>query len=202
MKIAIISASVRTGRNSHRVALFFKKHIEAHNLASVELLDLKEYKFPIFNERLRNMKDPTAQVLEFADKIRKANGVIIVTPEYNGGYPASLKNIIDVLYAEWRRKPIAVATASKGQFGGSQVMTSLVFSLWKIGGWMVPSMYPGPNVEHSYSEDGTPTDKEATEKRAKAFVDELLWCMEASARMEATNSITNNNKYDYATYRN
>ena len=50
-------------------------------------------------------------MLEFADKITKAVGVIIVTPEYNGGYPASLKNAIDLLYAERKRKPVALATA-------------------------------------------------------------------------------------------
>src|SRR5258708_147309 len=108
MKIAIISASVRMGRNSHRVALFFKNYIETKNMATVDLLDLNKYKFPIFEERLRNIRNPTSSMLDFADKIRKADGVIIVTPEYNGGYPASLKNVIDLLFAEWRRKPIAL----------------------------------------------------------------------------------------------
>jgi NAD(P)H-dependent FMN reductase len=169
--------------------LFFKKYIEINSIASVDLLDLNEYKFPIFSERLRNIKDPTAGMLDFADKIRKANGVIIVTPEYNGGYPASLKNVIDFLYAEWRRKPIALAAASSGPFGGAQVMTSLVFNFWKIGAWMVPAMYPGSRVQVSYSEDGTPIDKAATEERAKPFIDELFWCMEASTRMETINTI-------------
>ena len=190
MKIAIISASVRIGRKSHRVALFFKNYIETNNLASVDLLDLNEYKFPIFEERLRNIKDPTAAMLDFANKVRKADGVIIVTPEYNGGYPASLKNVIDLLYAEWRRKPVALATASNGQFGGAQVTTSLVFSLWKIGVWMVPAMFPGPKVQELYDENGVPVDKETTGKRAKTFIDELLWCMEAGTRMEITNTIS------------
>ncbi|HVG40260.1 MAG TPA: NAD(P)H-dependent oxidoreductase [Chitinophagaceae bacterium] len=183
MNIAIISASVRIGRNSHRVALFFQNYITQNKLASVDLLDLNEYNFPIFDERLRLMKDPSPQVLQFAEKIKAANGVIIVTPEYNGGYPASLKNAIDLLYAEWKRKPIALATASDGQFGGTQVTTSLVFSLWKIGVLLVPAMYPVPKVQEAYNEDGQPTDKEATEKRAKAFIGELMWCMEANKRM-------------------
>ncbi len=184
MKIAIISASVRIDRRSHRVALFFKNYIETNNLATVHLLDLKEYKFPIFEERLRNIKDPTASMNEFSDIIRAADGVIIVTPEYNGSYPASLKNVIDLLYAEWRRKPIALATASYGQFGGSQVTTSLVFILWKMGVWLVPAMYPVPKVQDLYYENGMPVDKEATEKRTKPFIDELLWCMEAKKKME------------------
>lgn len=177
MTIAIISASVRAGRRSHRIALFFRNYITENNLANVELLDLNEYKFPIFEERLSNMADPLPEVLQFAEKIKLADGVIIVTPEYNGGYPASLKNAIDVLYKEWKRKPVALATASNGQFGGAQVATSLIFSLWKIGVLLVPAMYPGPKVQDAYMEDGTPTDREGTEKRAKIFIDELLWCM-------------------------
>ena len=188
MKIAIISASVRMGRNSHRVALFFTNYIETNNLATVDLLDLNEYKFPIFSERLRNIKDPTVQMLDFADKIRKANGVIIVTPEYNGGYPASLKNVIDFLYAEWRRKPIALATASSGPFGGAQVTTSLVFNFWKIGAWIVPAMCPVARVQSQYDENGTPVEKDAVEKRTRPFIDELFWCMEANTRIETTDS--------------
>ena len=177
MNIAIISASVRIGRRSHRIALFFKNYIIENNLAAVDLLDLNEYKFPIFEERLSNMKDPPPKAVQFAEKIKSADGVIIVTPEYNGGYPASLKNAIDLLYKEWKRKPVALATASNGQFGGAQVTTSLVFSLWKIGVCLVPAMYPGPQVQDSYNEAGIPTDKEGTEKRAGIFVEELLWCI-------------------------
>jgi NAD(P)H-dependent FMN reductase len=183
MRIAIISASVRTGRKSHRIALFFKNYIEQNKLAEVDLLDLLEYNFPVFEERLRLLKDPSKQVLDFAAKIVAADGVIIVTPEYNGGYPASLKNAIDLLYAEWKRKPVAIATASDGQFGGTQVMTSLSFTLWKIGVLLVPAMYPGPKVDEIYTEDGTPVNKEVTEKRAKVFIDELFWCMEAKKKM-------------------
>lgn len=188
MEIAIISASVRIGRNSHRVALYFKNYIEENNLGLVDLVDLNEYKFPVFDERLRFMKNPLPEVLQFAEKIKTAEGVIIVTPEYNGGYPASLKNVIDLLYPEWKRKPIAVATVSESQFGGTQVTTSLVFSLWKIGAWVIPAMYPVPKVQEAYNENGVPADKQRTDKKAKPFVDELLWCMEAHGKMPANKS--------------
>lgn len=185
MHIAIISASVRTGRNSHRVALYFEKYITENKLATVEILDLTAYNFPIFEERLRLMKEPTEAILQFAEKIKGANGVLIVTPEYNGGYPASLKNVIDLLYAEWKKKPIALATVSDGQFGGTQVMTSLVFSLWKIGVFLVPAMYPVPKAQDAYDEQGNAIDKVTTDKRAKNFLNELLWCMEAKKKMDA-----------------
>lgn len=181
--IAILSASVRTGRHSHRVALYFKNYIEENKLATVEILDLNEYQFPLFNERLKYQPDPSPSVVAFASKIKSADGVIIVTPEYNGGYPASLKNVTDLLYDEWHRKPIAISTVSNGPFGGTQVITSLQFSLWKIRAWTVPAMFPVPKVGDSFDENGNAADKTGTDKRAKGFINELLWCMEANRRM-------------------
>jgi NAD(P)H-dependent FMN reductase len=156
--IAIISSSIRTGRKSHRVALYFKNYLEANNLATVDILDLKEYNFPLFDERLQYQKSPATETLDFAAKIKSAEGVLIVTPEYNGGYPACLKNAIDLLYEEWHRKPVAIATVSDGIFGGSQVITS-------------------------FDEDGTPKEKTDIDKRASRFINEMLWCIEAKKRM-------------------
>jgi len=181
--IAIISSSVRTGRASHRVALYFTNYLETNKLATTEMLDLNEYRFPVFDERLRFQKDPSTQMLDFAGRIKTADGVIIVTPEYNGGYPASLKNVVDLLYDEWRRKPVAIATVSAGAFGGSQVITSLQFTLWKIGAWTVPAMFPVPKVQDAFDENGVPADQPGTNKRAAGFVNELLWCVEAKTKM-------------------
>src|SRR5688572_4950702 len=167
--IAIISASVRTGRNSHRVALYFRQFLEENKLATSEILDLNTYNFPVFNERLKYQNSPSKEVLDFANKIKTADGVIIVTPEYNGGYPASIKNVTDLLYDEWRRKPIAISTVSDGAFGGTQVITSLQFSLWKIRAWTVPAMFPVPNVNKTFNEDGIPAEPAAIEKRASNF---------------------------------
>jgi len=182
--ISILSASVRNGRNSHRVALFFKRFIEDRNMAEVDLIDLLDYDFPIFHERLNYLPSPSSQVIEFAQKIRSADGIIIVTPEYNGGYPASLKNVIDLLTDDWKRKPVAISTCSDGVFGGSQVITSLQFSLWKIKAWTVPVMFPVPNVQTSFDGEGIPNEPEVIGKRASAFMNELLWCIEARRSMD------------------
>jgi NAD(P)H-dependent FMN reductase len=181
--IAILSSSVRTGRQSKRVALYFKSFLETNALATSEVLDLAAYNFPVFEERLKNQPNPSAATLEFAEKIKAADGVLIVTPEYNGGYPASLKNVLDLLYEEWRRKPVAIATVSAGAFGGAQVITSLQFSLWKMQAWTVPAMFPVPKVQEMFDENGVASDPAATDKRARAFLNELLWCVEANKRM-------------------
>lgn len=181
--IAIISSSVRKGRKSHRVALYFRHFLEENNLATTEILDLKEYNFPLFDERLKYQKNPTPAMLDFAGRITAADGVIIVTPEYNGGYPAALKNVTDFLYDEWHRKPIAISTVSDGIFGGTQVITSIQWSLWKIRAWTVPAMFPVPKVKESFDKNGVPADKATTDKRARIFTGELLWCVEAKSKM-------------------
>ncbi|MDQ3050651.1 MAG: NAD(P)H-dependent oxidoreductase [Bacteroidota bacterium] len=183
-KITIIISSVRTGRKSPRVVDYFKNYIETNQLATVEILDLKEYNFPVFDERLQFQKEPTEGMLDFSAKIKGAEGILIVTPEYNGGYPPALKNAIDLLYEEWHRKPVAISTVSSGAFGGSQVITSLQFTLWKMHAWTVPAVFPVSKVGETFSEKGEPSDPTATDKRAKTFIDELLWCMEAGRKME------------------
>ncbi|XZF14298.1 NADPH-dependent FMN reductase [Chitinophagaceae bacterium MMS25-I14] len=181
--VAIISASVRTGRISHRVALYFKKYLEQNKVSTAEILDLNEYSFPVFNERLMHLENPSEKVLDFAERIKKADGIIIVTPEYNGGYPASIKNVVDLLYFEWKRKPLAISTVSNGVFGGTQVITSLLFSLWKIGAWVVPAMFPCPKAQEIFDEEGNPNDP-GIDKRAAAYIKELVWCMDAKSKME------------------
>ena len=184
--IVLIASSVRAGRKSHRVVLYLKKYLEEHQLATTEIVDLKEYDFPVFHERYSRLEAPTSAMQDFREKILKADGVLIVTPEYNGGYPASLKNALDLLYDEWHRKPVAISTASNGSFGGTQVITSLQFSLWKMRAWTVPAMFPVPKVQENYDEEGNPTDKEATDKRAGQFLRELLWCIEAKKKMDGS----------------
>jgi len=182
--IVIISSSVRTGRKSHGVALYFQNKILEQKKETVEILDLEKYNFPIFNERLIHQNSPIASAVEFSEKIKKADGVIIVTPEYNGGYPASIKNAVDLLIDEWKHKPVAISTVSDGQFGGSQVLISLQFSLFKLHALTSSVLFPVPKSIEVISVNGEPIDPERTGKRFSKFIDELRWLMEAKKRME------------------
>ena len=184
MKIAIISSSVRNGRNSHRVAIYFKNFIEQNKIADTEIIDLLNYNFPVFEERLKYLSTPSEGIKDFTNRIKNADGIIIVTPEYNGGYPASLKNAIDLLYDEWYHKPIALATVSEGQFGGSQVITSLLFTLWKIKALVATTVFPVIKVEETFDAEGNPSDRVSTDKRARAFFNELLWCINAKQKTD------------------
>ena len=177
--ISIISSSVREERKSHNVALYFQKYLQENKLATTEILDLKAYNFPIFQGTLKTLINPAENVLEFADKIKSSEGIIIVTPEYNGGYPASLKNAIDLLYEEWKHKPIGIVTVSSGPFAGSQALVSLQFTLWKMMAWTIPAMFSVATVDKAYDENGNAIDKSNSDKLAAIFIKELLWCIEA-----------------------
>lgn len=181
--IAIISSSVRIGRRSHSLALYFQNYIKEHNLATSEILDLKEFNFPIFDERLSKTPNPTDQQKLFSEKILKADAVIVVFPEYNGGYSAGIKNAIDLLYPEWHHKPVGLVCVSDGNFGGVNALTLLQTVFLKVKA--VPSgNFRVPKVQDNFKENGEPINKESTDKRAAVFMKEILWVAEAFHKMK------------------
>jgi NAD(P)H-dependent FMN reductase len=181
--IVIISSSIRPDRKSHRIALFFNQYIVDNKLASVEIIDLMECNFPLFNNPLKYLEEPADNVVAFAQKIKMADGIIIITPEYNGTYPASLKNAIDVLYDEWRHKPVGIVTASSGPFAGTQALIALQFTLWKMKAWTITEMFSAPNLQDTYDEAGKPADRKVSDELAGVFMKELLWCANADKKI-------------------
>lgn len=175
--IAIISASVREGRLSHRVALFVQKYITDNKLATAEILDLKAYNFPLFTERLMFQENPSEGVLDFADRFNKADGVIIVSPVYNAGFSAALKNVIDLLVKEWRDKVVAVASVTSGDNAGIATVLQIQSLLIKLGALVVPTSYTAIQAETGYDEQGNTTEEVAT-KRIGVFIRKLLHVIE------------------------
>ena len=180
--ISILSSSIRTGRKSHNVALYFQKYLSENYPVTTEILDLKEYKFPLFEAPLKYQKSPSEGALQFKDKIIASEGVLVVTPEYNGSIPASLKNGIDLLYEEWHRKPVAFSTVSSGDFGGLQALTHLQFVFWKIRAWTFTANFPVSRVQEKFDDLGVPTNLQETDEFAKIFIDEFIKCIESSKK--------------------
>ena len=146
------------------------------------MIDLLEYRFPIFDERLKYQEHPDPGMTDFADRIKSSDGIIMIVPEYNGGYPASLKNAVDLLTFEWRRKPVAFITVSDGNFAGTQVIISLQFVLWKMGAITVTGPMRIGNIDTVIDAKGMPADKESLDKRASSFIETLVWYIEANNR--------------------
>ncbi|SYZ74744.1 putative flavoprotein [Candidatus Zixiibacteriota bacterium] len=178
--LPIILGSTRRGRQSPKVARFIYKHLSQTGRVTTEILDLQEYNFPMMEERLRLRDDPPPRLQEFADKVNSADGLVIVTPEYNNGYPAPLKNALDYLLPEFKRKPIGIISVSGGPFGGLNALAQLRLVLLMMGAIPLPLRFPVMNIRESFNDDGTPND-ERYNKSAAAFIEELLWLTEAVA---------------------
>lgn len=170
MKLKIISSSIRDGRDSHKIANFLKNWMDKNTEINTEIIDLKERNYPLFTERLSFQKEKHPGAVKFSEEIKESDAVIIVSPEYNGGYPASLKNVIDLLYEEWQNKPIGLAMVSSGDMAGAQATHQLEFILYKIGAEVVKNRFHVGNVGQNFLDDGTTSNDEFYQKNAK-----FLW---------------------------
>ncbi len=182
--IPVILGSTRRNRQSVKVAKFALNSLQQTGRIETELLDLQELNFPMLEERLRFRNDPPPGIPEFSAKITRADAVLIVTPEYNNGYPGVLKNALDYLYTEYKRKPFGIITVSAGPFGGILCLTSLRQVVLALGGVPIPAGLPVAKVQDAFDADGNPVDP-AFRKRATAFFDELLWFTEALANQRS-----------------
>lgn len=172
--ITILSASIREGRLSHRVALFLKSYLEENQLATVEILDLKAYDFPLFTERFMYQENPSREVLDYVERFKRADGLIIVSPVYNASFPAALKNVIDLLVTEWKDKVVAVASVTNGTNAGISTIQAIQSLLLKLGAVVVPTMFTALRAETDYDAEGNPANAEAANRWVKGFIGKLL----------------------------
>ena len=182
--IPIIAGSTRRDRQSIKVARFVLARLKQRQGVETELLDLLEYNFPLMEERLHRRNDPPPRLKDYGEKIGRADSFIIVTPEYNNGYPGVLKNSLDYLLPEYERKPIGIVTVSAGGFGGINCLAQLRLVALGMGALPIPENLAVSHIRDSFKEDGTPNDP-AYEKRAADFLDDLLWFTEAVADRRA-----------------
>jgi NAD(P)H-dependent FMN reductase len=182
--VPVILGSTRRGRQSPKVARFVAERMRRTGHIEAEILDLAEYNFPIMEERLRLRDDPPPGLTEFSEKIRRADSIVIVSPEYNNGYPGALKNALDYLLPEYKRKPVGIVTVSAGGFGGINCLAQLRLITIGMGAFPIPAALPVSRVQDSFDEEGDPRD-EVYEKSANAFIGELLWFTEAVAAQKA-----------------
>lgn len=111
-KIQLIIGSTRENRVGAQVAEWVATHANKHGDIDLEIIDLKEVNLPFFNAATPPAYGPDTSDAgqAWAKRIDQGDGFIFVTPEYNRGIPAALKNAIDFLKAEWEHKPAVVVS--------------------------------------------------------------------------------------------
>ncbi len=129
LKIAILTGSTRPGRNNEAVAKWVHALASQRKDAEYELVDIQDFKLPLLDEPVPPSmgKYSKPHTKAWAAKIAPFDGYVFVTPEYNHGTSAALKNAIDFLYAEWNNK--AAGFVSYGSAGGARAVEQLRLSL-------------------------------------------------------------------------
>jgi len=180
--IPIILGSTRIGRQSLKVARFILSTMTRDPRFKTELLDLGLYDFPIMEQRLSEMKKVPPGLQSFSDKLERADGLLMVSPEYKGGVPGVLKNALDYLKpGVFRRKPVGICTVSSGGFGGLNCLMQLRLTILALGGVPIPDALPVSRVQEHFDEDGQPRDGTWSINFAY-FIDELLFYAKALAQ--------------------
>jgi NAD(P)H-dependent FMN reductase len=168
MFIPVILGTAREGRNSEKVAKFVLEEVRRAGLET-ELIDVRDYR----TEATNNTEEiPQAQKL--GTIIEKADGLIIVSPEYNHGYPGELKMFLDMLYDQYAGKPLGICGVSMGPLGGARMVEQL--RQVSIELHMVPireAIY-FPVVQNLFDEKGVIKDPGMYAGRIKTFLDELV----------------------------
>ncbi len=124
-RIAIIIGTTREARFGHKAAEWVQEITARRSDMEVELLDLRDYPMPFFDEPASNAYMPSANEVaqRWQQKIASFDGYIFVTAEYNRSMPAVLKNAIDYAYPEWGRK--AAAFVGYGGVGAARAIEQL-----------------------------------------------------------------------------
>lgn len=194
MKVAVIIGTIRENRKTPQQAKWVMKTLEAMDGAEAELIDLRDYSMPLFNEPAsprynpERSIDPTAK--KWLDKLEDFEAYVFVTPEYNHSIPGALKNAID--YVDWQlaRKPAAVV--SHGSAGGARAEVALKEILSESR--MVPmSTQPGvaiTGMSEKIDEEGNLSEAEKAnpygpQSALEALLKELQWYSDALAAARA-----------------
>lgn len=124
-RIAIVIGTTRDTRFGETPARWILDAATARGDMDAELVDLRDFDLPLFNEVASNLwmpsKDPNA--IRWQQKIGEFDGYVFVTAEYNHSIPGALKNALDQAYVEWVRKPAAVV--AYGSVGGARAAEHL-----------------------------------------------------------------------------
>ena len=190
MLLQVITGTTREGRFSERVAAWVMDRLGQHGEFVVELVDLRDHPLRFFDG------DPPAKagrdyadeaVARFGRVIDRADGYVMLTAEYNHGYPAVLKNALDSTFAEWRRKPVSFV--GWGNTGGARAIEQLRAVAVEFE--MAPlrhAVHVLPDVMRAIFGSDHPEDPAhfaSLEPRLVMMADDLAWWMRALATARA-----------------
>jgi NAD(P)H-dependent FMN reductase len=179
--LPILYGTVRADRKSIHIARFALERLALRPGVETRLFDPRELPFGNLEHRVWEWPDAPESVRSFVTEMGRADGFVLVTPEYNHGIPGTLKNLLDHLYDEWNRKPFGLVGAG-GIYGGARAIDGLRLVVPGLGGVSIPGMIGVPTVGTSFAEGGPTSDREGWERKFDKFAIELEWYARALQR--------------------
>jgi NAD(P)H-dependent FMN reductase len=178
--IQVIVGTTRPGRFADRPLAWLVDRVDGRDDLRLEIVDLRDHPLPFFDRAMspvRSQRDyPDEDVARFGRTIDRADGFIVVTAEYNHGYPASLKNAMDHLFPEFNRKPVTFV--GYGNTGGAraieqlrQVVVELEMAPLRHAVHILPELMR-PAMQ---ADPFTPEMLASLDQRLATLVEELLW---------------------------
>lgn len=168
--IPIILGTVRQGRQSEKVAKVLHSRMQQDERIETVLIDPRNLEIPMTDEG-EALKEKNA---DYIAAVTKADGLVIVAPEYNHGYPGSLKRTLDMALKEYIHKAVGLVGVSKSAFGGTRVVEALLPVMRELG--LVASfesLYFG-SVKEIFDAEGNLLEEKYQERITK-FLNELVW---------------------------
>lgn len=189
-RIQLILGSTREGRFGEKAAGWALARIAGREDLSVEPVDLRDYPMPFYEQQAPpayGRREYSPEVARWAEKVQDADGYLIVTAEYNHGYPAVLKNALDQVFPEFNRKPVAFI--GYGNTGGARAIEQLRLVCVELE--MAPlrhAVHILPTVMVPAMKAEGPFDPEmfaSLDERLDTAVTDLVWWARALARARA-----------------
>lgn len=166
--IPVILGTTRKGRASENVAKFVFGEVRKRADVQSELIDIRDLSFAT-DDAGEAIKDPA-----FSATVARADGLILVVPEYNHGYPGLLKHVLDSNLKEYIHKAVGVCGVSAGTFGGARVIENLLPVFRELG--LVTIFWDGnfSSAHKLFDADGKLLEP-AYVQRIDKFLGELIW---------------------------
>jgi len=168
LHIAILIGTTREQRKSVHAARLMLQVADTYDNITTELVDPRDFKFE------GDGNDPEGKDSKYTAITARADGFLIVTPEYNHSFPGSLKRMLDSELANYIHKPVAFAGVSSGGWGGVRAIESLVNAVREMGLVATFTDMQFPRVGTIFDDEGKLLD-EKYPMYARGCIDELIW---------------------------
>jgi NAD(P)H-dependent FMN reductase len=169
LHLAVIVGSTRDGRLGSTVAQWFATQCDPRVDLTLDVIELADASLPAALPTV-----PNAAVEAYVRRIDRADAIVVVTPEYNHGYPASLKQAIDVAHAEWWAKPVAFVSYG-GISGGLRAVEQLRQVFAELHTVTIRNTVSFHDAWHRFDGSGDPVDPDRCGAAAKVMLDQLTW---------------------------